>query len=390
VLLIQELDIEEAISCQQFQKEILQQYFPKILKDVKAREFMDLTQGNLTFAKYEGRFNELACFAPCLVADEENRVRKFERGLNPRIHDRMVCLEIRNFVELVNKASLVEESLKRNAIATTESRKRVVPPLNQNQAGWREGPNCNNREVKFRGNRSMSADDTFCPKCNRHHQGQCCTKTNNCFRCGQSGHFVRNCPKAKIRDRSQQQGNGQKQFAQARVYALTPGEAETENEVVTGILPLFSGKAIVLFDSGASHSFVSTKYAKRFHISIEPMEVGVLVATLVGKAVICREIDLNYPICIEGRNLAANLIVFDMGFNIILGKDCLSNNHAIIDCRSKEIIFRLPTDIEFKFVGIKMSTSLQLISTMQVKQLILEGCQVYLACIKNHLIKKRR
>jgi hypothetical protein len=344
----------------------------------------------LTVAQYAGRFNELACFAPYLVADAENPMRKFERGLNPRIHNRVVCLEICDFVELVNKASLAEESLKRNTIAMAESRKWAALPLNQNQAGWRGGPNGNNREVKFRGNRSMSADDTFCPKCNRHHQGQCCTKTNNCFRCGQSGHFVRNCPKAKIRDRSQQQGNGQKQFAQARVYALTPGEAETENEVVTGILPLFSGKAIVLFDSGASHSFVSTKYAKRFHISIEPMEVGVLVATLVGKAVICREIDLNYPICIEGRNLAANLIVFDMGFNIILGKDCLSNNHAIIDCRSKEIIFRLPTDIEFKFVGIKMSTSLQLISTMQVKQLILEGCQVYLACIKNHLIKKRR
>jgi len=121
------------------------------------------------------------------------------------------------------------------------------------------------------------------------------------------------------------------------------------------------------------------------------MEVGVLVATPVGKAVICRKIDLNYPIYIEGRNLRANLIVFDMeGFDIILGMDWLSNNHAIIDCHSKEIIFRLPTDTEFKFVGIKVSTSLQLISTMQVKQLILEGCQVYLACIKNHLMKKRR
>jgi hypothetical protein len=45
-----------------------------------------------------------------MVADEENRVRKFEQGLNPRIHDRVVCFEIQNFVELVNKASITEES----------------------------------------------------------------------------------------------------------------------------------------------------------------------------------------------------------------------------------------------------------------------------------------
>ena len=55
---------------------------------------MDLTQGNMTVAQHAGRFNELALFAPYMVADEENRVRKFEQGLNPRIHDRVVCFEI--------------------------------------------------------------------------------------------------------------------------------------------------------------------------------------------------------------------------------------------------------------------------------------------------------
>jgi hypothetical protein len=150
----------------------------------------------LTITQYAGRFNELVRFTPYLVADKENLVRKFEQGLNPRIHDRVICLEIRDFVELVNKASLAEESLKRNAMVMAESRKRTAPPLNQNQAGWRRGPNGNNREVRSRGNGPSSANDTFCPKCNRHHQGQCPTETNNCFQCGQSRHFVRDCPKA--------------------------------------------------------------------------------------------------------------------------------------------------------------------------------------------------
>jgi len=44
------------------------------------------------------RFNELARFAPYLVAEEENRVRKFEQGLNQQILDQVVCFEIRDFV----------------------------------------------------------------------------------------------------------------------------------------------------------------------------------------------------------------------------------------------------------------------------------------------------
>ncbi|XP_059441908.1 uncharacterized protein LOC132174233 [Corylus avellana] len=135
VLLIQELSREEAISWLRFQKEFLQQYFPKILRDVKAREFMDLTQGNMTVAQYAGRFNELARFASYLVADEQNRVRKFEQGLNPRIHERVVCFAIQDFVELVNKASLAEESVRRSALAMAETRKRAAPRPNQNQAG---------------------------------------------------------------------------------------------------------------------------------------------------------------------------------------------------------------------------------------------------------------
>jgi hypothetical protein len=383
VLLIQELGSEEAISWPCFQKEFLQQYFPKILRDARAQEFMDLTQGNMTVAQYAGRFNELARFAPYMVADEENRVRKFEQGLNPRIHDRVVCFEIQNFVDLVNKASIAEESVKKNAMAVVESRKRVAPPLNRNQVGWKRRPNGGIQGVKSFGNTPNSANGTPCPKCQRLHYGPCRVGTNICYRYGQAGHFARDCPKQKGGAAPSQIGNNRKPPTQARVYALTPSEAETETGVVTGTLPLFSGKAVILFDSGATHSFISAKYARRFHINLEPMEVGVVVSTLVGKSVICRKIVMGCPIHIEGRTLMANLIVFDMeGFDIILGMDWLSNNHAIIDCHNKEIIFRLPADSEFKFVGTKVDATPQLISATQAKQLLLEGCQVYLACLK--------
>jgi hypothetical protein len=54
----------------------------------------------------------------------------------------------------------------------------------------------------------------------------------------------------------------QRNTALARVYALTLGDAIASNEVVTGTLLISSKQATVLFDSGATHSFVSYSFSR--------------------------------------------------------------------------------------------------------------------------------
>jgi hypothetical protein len=220
-------------------------------------------------------------------------------------------------VELVNKASIIEESVKKNAMTIIESRKKVAPPLNRNQVRWKCRLNGDNQGAKLIENRLNSANGTPCPRCQCPHNGSCHAGTNICHRCGQAGHFVQDCLKNKGGAASLQAGNIHRPPTQARVYALTPSEAEAENGVVTGTLPLFTSKAVILFDSGATHSFILTKHARRFHINLEPMEVGVVVSTPVGKSVICSKLVKGCPIHIEGRTLTTNLIVFDIeGFDI--------------------------------------------------------------------------
>jgi len=110
-------------------------------------------------------------------------------------------------------------------------------------------------------------------------------------------------PRQRKETNPNKMGNGQKQVTQARVDALTPGDAKTENEVATGTLPLFSGRAVVLFDSGATHSFISTSYVIRYSLNIELLRIGVVVSTPVGKSVICTKIVRKSPIHIDGRTL---------------------------------------------------------------------------------------
>ena len=55
----------------------------------------------------------------------------------------------------------------------------------------------------------------------------------------------------------------------------------------------------------------------------------------------------------KDRELQVNLIL--LNFGVILRMDWLSQHFATVDYRRKEVIFRIPNDEEFKFVGDKSS-----------------------------------
>ncbi|KAF5470803.1 hypothetical protein F2P56_011292 [Juglans regia] len=140
-----------------------------------------------------------------------------------------------------------------------------------------------------------------------------------------NGHFIRECPLLTENNRRpnppqnfrpNNKGNNQWRIVSARVFALTPGEAEDKNDVIIGIIPLFLNKATVLFDSGATHSFISMDYINFCLVDTDEMDYNLRVSTPSGDIVICNKILLKCPITISGREMPANLIVFPMiGFD---------------------------------------------------------------------------
>jgi hypothetical protein len=163
-----------------------------------------------------------------------------------------------------------------------------------------------------------------CSKCSRIHKGDCRQGTSTCFRCGKPIHFLKDCP-MNAAEGAKFQGSG----AQARVYSLMPGgvkeegnEDEEDTNVVTGTIPLFGKLASTLFDSGATHSFISSTCVKLCSMNTQPLNQNITISTPAGDVVTCRKFIENCPIVIGDSVLPANLAVFPMlGFDIILGMD---------------------------------------------------------------------
>ena len=84
-----------------------------------------------------------------------------------------------------------------------------------------------------------------------------------CFNCNKPGHFAKECPYPK-NGNHQNQGNQRQGNANARLghVRYTIVEEIPAREVVTaGMYLVNKHPAIILFDSGASHSFMSQTFA---------------------------------------------------------------------------------------------------------------------------------
>jgi hypothetical protein len=148
-------------------------------------------------AQYAAKFMQLSRFSLYVIPDEEKKAKKFERGLNQKIRNWVMCLEVKNFVELVNKASIAEEGLKETTKLKVNQKKRQLsqgPPL----VGW--GPSeevaLDSKLGHISGHKCQvsqkTPQGTRCPKCDRRHQGQCQVRASVCYQCGKIGHFARN------------------------------------------------------------------------------------------------------------------------------------------------------------------------------------------------------
>ncbi|KAJ9565655.1 hypothetical protein OSB04_001621 [Centaurea solstitialis] len=262
-----------------------------------------------------------------------------------------------------------------------------------------------------------------CSKCGRNHLGECrpslitcykCGKTGHssrdcrvaarlCFRCFQPGHFAHECPNAAASTqisgatplKAIEVGPAKKveiPKGRARVFQLTAEEAKVEPEVVTGIFPVNSKPALVLFDTGASKSFVSTSFCKGFSNVMGRLDEPLEVEIADEKSVIVRDIYRGNVIELGGVRFRVDLIPIPMKeINVVLGMSWLGRHGAWFDCEGQRVKIRNPSRGDLIITGNGMKRPPKTCSLAKARRYVKGGgisYLVYVAEIAGEIKKK--
>ncbi|KAL2236228.1 UNVERIFIED_CONTAM: Transposon Tf2-12 polyprotein [Sesamum indicum] len=307
------------ITWAEFQKEFDDKYRPRMYRDKKRMEFLNLVQGDdQTVAEYKLRFAALAKYAPEAIATQEDRCYRFEQGLRPEIR-RGLAVRITTFKTLVESAVRMEEAVMEDKKKGEEKRKSTYAigessrltkrgtsrsfsagsgsftrggPIFRRSSGQRFGGSTGFSRGSFE--RSSFATPSTgsgrgvgpsygrgpifppsCSACGRQHQGPCWRREDIpkiCYRCGGRGHIARNC----------------------------------SSQIIGGVESVTSG----------TQSQSSVGSSDRGKLGEVEAEVEARVAEIV-----------------------ATLLVAE--FDVILGMDWLAQHKAIVDCYKKEVMIRI-------------------------------------------------
>ena len=125
---------------------------------------------------------------------------------------------------------------------------------------------------------------------------------------------------------------------QGRVYAITLQVESADQPVIQGTFLLSCLWARVLFDSGASHSFIAASVVIKLGLEVETLEEPLYVSFPLGIrariGMICRGCELE----ISGTLLTVDLRIMDKSeFDVILGMDWLTAYRVVIDCKRRRV-----------------------------------------------------
>ena len=120
-------------------------------------------------------------------------------------------------------------------------------------------------------------------------------------------------------------------------------QAQEAPEVVLGTLPVNSVASKVLFDTGASHSFVSKNFAQTHDLAVDFLPKNLMV-TSPGCRMESYQISRGNEIQIGGHLFLASLILLgNSDIDVILGMDWLKANKAKSDCATKTVTLSHPS-----------------------------------------------
>jgi hypothetical protein len=132
------------------------------------------------------------------------------------------------------------------------------------------------------------------------------TSDHTCLNCGRSSYFAQECSalkKSTTHGHVTHPSRGPPKVAIAktgRVNYTAMEDIPEGEQVLTGTFSLNGYPAVVMFDSGATHDFISKQCTQRCQLSIHHIDTPYLISTPGGR-VVTKQIVMHPPLNLAGK-----------------------------------------------------------------------------------------
>nr|GEV07953.1 hypothetical protein [Tanacetum cinerariifolium] len=218
-----------------------------------------------------------------------------------------------------------------------------------------------------------------------------------CYNFNQLGHKSNECPNPKVIEakplklvKEEKVEKKAVSNPKARMYVMATEEDKRVHDVVTGTIFVNYIPACVLYDSGASVSFVSLEISKNlsalpnnlsFPLEVEISDVKVMVVSNMYRDV---EIEIDDSI------FKIELIPIMLGvFDIMIGMDWLDKYDANILCSQKLVRVVNPQGQEIIIYEDRRKGDFKLCSVMKARKYLLHGCYAFMAHVIDTSFEKK-
>jgi hypothetical protein len=142
---------------------------------------------------------------------------------------------------------------------------------------------------------------------------------------------------------NQDKGRKQKvQVRQGKLNFTTLEEFPEGAPIMTGIFLVYNQPALILFDSGASHSFISQKFNAKCQLPFYHTKGSFMIATPRGK-IATNQLNQSVPIQLGSHIIKTTLLVLGLeNVDIILGTNWMTRHQVVLDVASRIVEINCP------------------------------------------------